>query len=50
MPDLPILRNQTLPPKSGRSSWTRKCMQPGYAAELAGSILRGKPLEDVDVE
>ena len=47
---LPILRNQTLPPKSGRSSWTRKCMQPGYAAELAGSILRGKPLEDVDVE
>ena len=45
---LPILRNQTLPPKSGRSSWTRKCMQPGYAAELAGSILRGKPLENVD--
>ena len=42
---LPLLRNETPPPKSGRSSWTRKCMQPGYAADVAKSILKGKSLE-----
>ena len=36
---VPMLTNQTQPPKSGRSSWTRKCFQAGYGAEVAKAVL-----------
>jgi hypothetical protein len=38
---LPLLRNETVPPKSGRSSWTRKCFSAAYPSEMARSIMKG---------